>query len=66
MAELLTRIDAARLLAYQAAWLVDQGQAFAQAALVAKIAASGIKSLDQDERRRLESASKRLQRSKRV
>ena len=66
MAELLTRIDAARLLAYQAAWLVDQGQPFAQAALVAKIAASGIKSLDQDARRRLESASKRLQRSKRV
>jgi alkylation response protein AidB-like acyl-CoA dehydrogenase len=42
MAEMLTRIDAARLLAYRAAWLIDQGQTFAQAALVAKIQASEV------------------------
>jgi acyl-CoA dehydrogenase len=42
MAELLTRIDAARLLAYQAAWLVDQAQPFAQAGLVAKIEAAEV------------------------
>ena len=42
MAALLARIDAARLLAYHAAWLIDEGQSFAQAALVAKARASEI------------------------
>lgn len=39
LAALLTRIDAARLLCYEAAWLIDQGAPFAQAALIAKIQA---------------------------
>jgi alkylation response protein AidB-like acyl-CoA dehydrogenase len=42
LAALLTRIDAARLLAYHAAWLIDQGQDFAHAALFAKAQASEI------------------------
>ena len=42
LAELLTSIDAARLLAYHAAWLIDQAQEFAHAALFAKAQASEI------------------------
>jgi alkylation response protein AidB-like acyl-CoA dehydrogenase len=42
MAALLTRIDAARLLAYHAAWLIDQGQEFAHAALFATAQASEV------------------------
>ena len=42
MAALLTKIDAARLLAYHAAWLIDQEQPFAQAALIAKAQAAEI------------------------
>lgn len=40
LAALLTRIDGARLLAYHAAWLIDQSQEFAQAALLAKAQAA--------------------------
>jgi acyl-CoA dehydrogenase len=42
MAALLTEIDAARLLAYRAAWQIDQGEPFAEAALIAKIQASEV------------------------
>ena len=42
LAALLTRIDGARLLAYHAAWLIDQGQEFAHAALFAKAQAAEI------------------------
>jgi alkylation response protein AidB-like acyl-CoA dehydrogenase len=42
LAALLTRIDGARLLAAHAAWLIDQGQEFAQAALFAKAQAAEI------------------------
>jgi len=42
LAALLTRIEAARLLAYEAAWLIEQGQPFAQAALIAKVQAAEI------------------------
>lgn len=42
LAALLTRIDAARLLAYRAAWLIDRGAPFADAALVAAIQASEV------------------------
>ena len=42
LAALLTRIDAARLLAYRAAWLIDRGEPFDQAALGAAIQASEI------------------------
>jgi alkylation response protein AidB-like acyl-CoA dehydrogenase len=42
LAGLLTRIDGARLLAYHAAWLIDQGQEFAHAALFAKAQAAEI------------------------
>lgn len=40
LAALLTRIDGARLLATHAAWLIDQGQEFAHAALFAKAQAA--------------------------
>jgi alkylation response protein AidB-like acyl-CoA dehydrogenase len=40
LAALLTRIDGARMLAYHAAWLIDQGQEFAHAALFAKAQAA--------------------------
>jgi alkylation response protein AidB-like acyl-CoA dehydrogenase len=42
LAALLTRIDGARLLAYHAAWLIDQGQEFAHAALFAKAQAAEV------------------------
>ena len=42
LAALLTKIDAVRLLAYHAAWLIDQGQPFAQAALIAKAQAAEV------------------------
>jgi alkylation response protein AidB-like acyl-CoA dehydrogenase len=42
LAALLTRVEAARLLAYEAAWLIEQGQPFAQAALIAKVQAAEI------------------------
>jgi alkylation response protein AidB-like acyl-CoA dehydrogenase len=42
LAALLTRIDGARLLATHAAWLIDQGQEFAHAALFAKAQAAEI------------------------
>lgn len=42
MAALLAKIDAARLLAYHAAWQIDQGQPFAQSALIAKVQASEV------------------------
>jgi alkylation response protein AidB-like acyl-CoA dehydrogenase len=42
LAALLTRIDAARLLAYRAAWLIDHGMPFAQAALIAKVQGSEV------------------------
>ena len=42
LAALLTRIDGARLLAYHAAWLVDQSEAFAHAALFAKVQAAEV------------------------
>jgi alkylation response protein AidB-like acyl-CoA dehydrogenase len=42
LAALLTRIEGARLLAYHAAWLIDQGQEFAHAALFAKAQAAEI------------------------
>jgi alkylation response protein AidB-like acyl-CoA dehydrogenase len=42
LAELLTRIDGARLLAYHAAWLIDQSQEFAHAALFAKAQAAEV------------------------
>lgn len=42
LAALLTRIDGARLLASHAAWLIDQGQEFAHAALFAKAQAAEI------------------------
>jgi alkylation response protein AidB-like acyl-CoA dehydrogenase len=42
LAALLTRIDGARLLAYHAAWLIDQKQEFAHAALFAKAQAAEI------------------------
>jgi alkylation response protein AidB-like acyl-CoA dehydrogenase len=42
MAALLTKIDAARLLAYHAAWQIDAGEPFAPAALIAKVQASEI------------------------
>jgi alkylation response protein AidB-like acyl-CoA dehydrogenase len=42
LAGLLTRIDAARLLVYEAAWLIEQGQPFAHAALIAKVQAADV------------------------
>src|SRR5689334_9123574 len=42
MAALLTNIDAARLLAYHAAWLIDAGESFVPAALIAKVQASEV------------------------
>jgi alkylation response protein AidB-like acyl-CoA dehydrogenase len=42
LAALLTRIDGARLLAAHAAWLIDQGQEFAHAALFAKAQAAEV------------------------
>lgn len=42
LAALLTRIDAARLLAYRAAWLIDEGQPFAYAALIATVQAAEV------------------------
>jgi alkylation response protein AidB-like acyl-CoA dehydrogenase len=42
LAALLTRIDAARLLAHHAAWLIDQRQEFAHAALFAKAQAAEV------------------------
>jgi alkylation response protein AidB-like acyl-CoA dehydrogenase len=42
LAALLTRIDGARLLAYHAAWLIDQQQEYAHAALFAKAQAAEV------------------------
>jgi alkylation response protein AidB-like acyl-CoA dehydrogenase len=42
LAALLTRIDGARLLAYHAAWLIDQGQEYGHAALFAKAQAAEV------------------------
>ncbi|MCK4221864.1 MAG: acyl-CoA dehydrogenase, partial [Dehalococcoidia bacterium] len=40
IADMATDIDAARLLVYKAAWLVDQGRPFAKEAAVAKLFAA--------------------------
>src|SRR5690606_10573043 len=42
LADMATRIEAARLLCLKAAWLKDHGQPYAQAAAMAKLFASGV------------------------